>query len=88
MQLSEYLAGERGRVVRVAKEVGIAPAFLSQISNHIRPAPAVHCRPIVKATGSAVQLWDLRPNDWHRLWPEAADDPAAPEMPAAEGAAA
>jgi hypothetical protein len=30
--------------------------------------------------------WDLRPNDWHLIWPELAKNPSAPPVPRAEQA--
>jgi hypothetical protein len=40
---------------------------------------------IEHATG-AVRRWDLRPDDWHRIWPELIGTDGAPEVPAAQEA--
>jgi DNA-binding transcriptional regulator YdaS (Cro superfamily) len=88
MKLIEYVVHERGRLTRVARAVGIAPAFLAQIASGKRSAPVQYCRAIVGACGGAVALWDLRPNDWHLIWPEltSADGaPAATAIPAPQG---
>ena len=33
------------------------------------------------ATGGAVMRWDLRPTDWHRIWPELIGADGAPDVP-------
>lgn len=53
-------------------------------------APADHCAAIERAADGKVRRWDLRPNDWWRIWPEligANGAPAVPEStPATQGA--
>lgn len=44
--------------------------------------PAEYCAPIERATGGKVSRRDLRPTDWHRIWPELVTD----EFPAPEEA--
>ena len=83
MKLNEYLDGERGRVARVAKQAGIAAAYLSQISNGVRPAAVPHCPAIARACDFEVRLWDLRPRDWHRIWPDLVGSYGAPAPAAA-----
>lgn len=49
------------------------------------------CVDIERATACALMRWDLRPTDWHRLWPELRarpDAPAVAERVAAEAGAA
>lgn len=84
MKLSMYLSAERGRTAAVAREVGIAPAYLSQIANGTRPVPAEHCAALERATGGKVRRWDLRPEDWHRIWPELQGTEGAPPAPVHE----
>jgi DNA-binding transcriptional regulator YdaS (Cro superfamily) len=84
MQLSAFLNRERGLGATTAAACGLAPAFLSQIANGVRPAPAERCADIERATGFLVRRWDLRPADWHRIWPELVGQPGAPAVPAAE----
>jgi hypothetical protein len=31
---------------------------------------------------SSVRRWDLRPDDWHRIWPELVGADGAPQVPA------
>ena len=51
------------------------------------PSPE-NCVSIEQATGSKVMRWDLRPLDWHRIWPELINADGAPEVPQPEAKAA
>jgi DNA-binding transcriptional regulator YdaS (Cro superfamily) len=46
--------------------------------------PANYAPAVANATG--VPLWDLRPDDWHRIWPELKTRKGAPPVPEAEAA--
>jgi len=70
MQLSTYLCGARGRSVGLASAIDMSPAYLSQIANGTRPAQAAVCVAIERATCGEVTRRDLRPCDWHLIWPE------------------
>jgi DNA-binding transcriptional regulator YdaS (Cro superfamily) len=80
MTLTEYLKGERGRVATVAAVAGLAPAFLSQMANGVRGVPAERAADIERACQGAVRRWDLRPDDWHRIWPELVGTEGAPPV--------
>ena len=82
MTLIEYLAQERGRMQRVSVRAGLSPAFMSQIANGVRPAPAERAAAIESACDGAVRRWHLRPDDWHRIWPELIGAEGAPPVPA------
>lgn len=87
MQLADYLQTERGLCARIATRLSIAPAYLSQIANGVRKAHPALAREIVAECGAgAVQLWDLRPDDWHRIWPELSGAEGAPDVPSAQPA--
>jgi len=49
--------------------------------------PIEHCAAIEAATARAVMRWDLRPDDWWRIWPELIGTPGAPAVPIAAPAA-
>lgn len=51
------------------------------------PSPE-NCVAIEQATDRKVMRWDLRPEDWHRIWPELIGAEGAPAIPrdAPEGA--
>lgn len=80
MNLADYLAGDRGRCAAVARSVGVAAAWLSQMASRARPVPP-HIAPRIEvATGGAVRRWDLRPADWCQIWPELVGADGAPEV--------
>ena len=91
MKLGEYLLQERGRTVAVARQACLAPAFLSQIALGHREAPPARTPALEKATNFHVRRWDLRPRDWHLIWPELVgtdDAPSPPEDEVRDAAAA
>lgn len=45
------------------------------------PSPE-NCVAIERATGGAVMRWDLRPDDWDRIWPELIGTEGAPAVEA------
>lgn len=58
--------------------------MLSQWASGARPIPIERCANIEAATDKAVMRWDLRPDDWHVIWPELIGTEGAPKVPAAE----
>ena len=80
MHLSDHIKQNRGAGVEISTALGIAPSYLSQIASGHRPAPPAMCVQIERATSGAVMRWDLRPDDWHRIWPELVNQPGAPEV--------
>lgn len=88
MQLADYLQAERGRCASVAARLGIAPAYLSQIASGVRKAHPALAREIEEeCSPGAVRRWDLRPDDWHRIWPELVGTAGAPAPSTAQEAA-
>lgn len=82
MELREYLSGRRGMAAELAEAVGESPAFISQVATSRRPCPAALAVSIEAASAGAVRRWDLRPDDWHRIWPELVGADGAPPVPA------
>lgn len=41
--------------------------------------PTEHCRSVQELTG--VMCWELRPDDWWRIWPDLMDAKGAPQVP-------
>lgn len=71
---------------RLAAACGIAEQYLYQVLTGRRECgPEIAVR-IEKATYGAVMRWDLRPNDWHLIWPELATSPKAPKRAQKEAA--
>jgi len=50
----------------------------------VRGIPVEHCLAIEQATKGTVTRKDLRPDDWHKYWPELAKAPANIAQAAAE----
>jgi DNA-binding transcriptional regulator YdaS (Cro superfamily) len=78
MTLSDFFAQEHGSQSRLAKSMQIAAPMLSQWASGSRPIPMERCTDIERATGGAVMRWDLRPDDWNRMWPELIGADGAP----------
>lgn len=74
MKLSAYFAQERGAQARLAKTLNIpAPmlsAWASEDPEQRRPVPIERCLAIENATNQDVTRKDLRPDDWHKVWPD------------------
>ena len=81
MELSTYLSREKGRAARLAKRIAKPPAYLSQIASRKRPAPPALVPALEALCGHEVRRWDLRPDDWHLIWPELVGTQGAPVPP-------
>ena len=68
----------------LAKALGVTQPTVSEWARGDRPVPIERCVEIEQATGGAVMRWDLRPDDWHRIWPELKARKDAPKLPAQE----
>lgn len=75
-----------GSEAAIAALLGISKAAVNQWKDEGRGVPIQHCYPIEQATGSKVMRWDLRPDDWYRIWPELIDAEGAPDVPMAADA--
>ena len=66
-----------------SKVIDTSPIYLSQLAAEQdgRVPSAELCVLIEKASDRLVMRWDLRPNDWHRIWPELIGIEGAPELP-------
>ena len=65
-QACEQLGSQAG----LAKAIDVAPAIVHQWRSGVRPVPVQHCLAIERATNGVVTRRDLRPDDWHLIWPE------------------
>lgn len=82
--LKTYTKGlPRGGVSALARQLGISTVYLAQLSarQDNREAKPELCVDIERETGGKVRRWSLRPNDWHRIWPELIGQPGAPVIP-------
>lgn len=71
MNLDQYLTDKSA--ADLAKDIGVTPVLISQWRNGIRPVPIERCVSIEQATAGQVTRKDLRPDDWHLIWPELVD---------------
>ncbi len=73
MLLKNHLStAGRGSASLLGREIGVSPVLISQWANGDRPVPVERCVAIERATKGVVTRRDLRPNDWHLIWPELA----------------
>jgi DNA-binding transcriptional regulator YdaS (Cro superfamily) len=86
MNLREYLASPGALSVAQLKErIGAKSDDQVRQWQHgyagRKPDPG-YCMAIRKATGGLVEVWDLRPDDWHRIWPMFIGKKGAPPVSA------
>lgn len=88
MTLDDYLNSEGSlSVADLAAAIRCAPAQIRQwkaTAKGDRLPGAAYCSAIEQATERRVCRWDLRPDDWHRIWPELIGLVDAPALPVAE----
>lgn len=83
MKLHAWLAEKRGRTQALAAELGLSGSLVTQWASAAKAVSAERCWPVERATQGAVRRWDLRPDDWHRIWPELVGTAGAPDVPVA-----
>lgn len=72
----------------LAEVVGVKQPTISEWVRGDRPVPIERCVDIERATKRKVMRWDLRPDDWHRIWPELIGAEGAPAVPTPDPAKA
>lgn len=91
MNLRTFLDGlPRGGITEFAGKAGISPIYLSQLAagqDERVPSPEL-CVVLESITDRTVTRRDLRPKDWHRIWPELITADGAPAIPEPEQKAA
>lgn len=76
MDLKNYLIESDTKKAEFARAINVSAALLHQWIEGIRPVAIQHCPAIEKQTGGKVTRKELRPDDWHKIWPELAAAPA------------
>lgn len=74
MNLTEYLQKHSEPASELARRLDIAPSMLYQWRKGLRSVPVARCIDVERATGGAVTRRELRPDDWHLIWPELAEE--------------
>lgn len=64
-----------GGLSKLAGMLGVSPPTVHEWTTGKRPVPVLRCVSISRATGGLVTLQELRPDDWHKIWPELAEIP-------------
>jgi DNA-binding transcriptional regulator YdaS (Cro superfamily) len=73
MKLKKYLESlPRGGIGDFAEKSGISPIYLSQLASEQddRVPSAELCVVIERMSGYVVSRQELRPKNWHLIWPE------------------
>ena len=61
-----------GGASALSRRLAVTPTTVSEWRSGKRTVPIERCVEIERATEGAVTRMDLRPDDWHRIWPELA----------------
>lgn len=77
MELKTWLSAGSGRVAALARELRLPQSFVSNMGTGKKPIPVLHMARIERATHGAVTRAEMRPNDWHEIWPELASQTVA-----------
>jgi len=80
MKLLDYLTQAPGSQAALARTLGLSIAQVWQWKEGIRPVPPIYAKRIESATDGQIRCWDLRPTDWHDIWPELVTAEGAPPI--------
>lgn len=81
MRMIERAIAEAGGPTRVADKLGVTAQAVCFWRDEKRRLPVEHVATICSMDGVSVRRWDLRPDDWHRIWPELIGAEGAPDVP-------
>ena len=74
MKLKDYCEQNIGSQKDLAAALGVSAGFVSHMVMGRRVVPPKYCPRIEEITGGQVTRKDLRPDDWHEIWPELKED--------------
>ena len=76
-----------GGTAKVARLMGVRPPSVHEWRERGIPEDKMLrlAVPLEEQTCRRVRRWHLRPDDWHRIWPELIGTEGAPDIPADEG---
>lgn len=69
MKLDQYCVSH-GSKSDLAALLNVPSQLIYQWAKGIREVPVIRCTAIEQATNGEVTRKDLRPDDWHLIWPE------------------
>ena len=81
MKFNEW-AKQRGRSLAVARLLGVSQPVVSDWVVEKKAIPAHHCKAIESFSAGEVTCIDMRPDDWHKYWPELAASHTQQAQPA------
>ena len=80
MELRQFWFGlDTDKREALALDVGSTTGHLNNVAYGYRPCAPALCVQIERAANGSVMRWDLRPDDWHLIWPELLQRPDAPK---------
>lgn len=68
-----------GGPTKVAALLGCSVQAVCFYRDGKRSFPVERCATLETASG--IRRWDMRPDDWHLIWPELVGSPGAPKPP-------
>ncbi|BET09409.1 transcriptional regulator [Pandoraea sputorum] len=74
MDLATYLSSQKITQAAFAVSLGVSQGLIYQWLTGRRPIAPDKCVAIERLTRGQVGRRDLRPNDWHLIWPELVSD--------------
>lgn len=83
MNLDAYFTRDGSEpMTEFARRMGVNHDQVRQWRNGFRVPSPQNCVAIEGITGRLVMRWDLRPYDWHLIWPELVSCGGSPPVPA------
>lgn len=74
-----------GGASKLASQLGVSVQAVCFWRDGKRSIPIDKICDVERVTDGAVRRWDLRPDDWHRIWPELIGAEGAPEPQEEQG---
>ncbi len=71
---------------QIADELGLNEQYLYQCLTGRASMEAKEAVRVEELSGRRLRRWQLRKNDWHKIWPELVKAKGAPKVPAEQGA--
>lgn len=68
--IKNFLATSGWTQAELARRIGVTQSMIYQMTKGLRPVPEKICVAIEQETSGAITRRDLRPDDWHEIWPE------------------
>lgn len=79
MHLSDYVT-KNPPAIALARALGVSSPTVFDWCKGNKFPDVRRCAQIERVTNGAVRRWDLRPHDWHLVWPELIGAPGAPKV--------